>query len=154
MNMEDVTRRNLFVAGGMGAFAAAAFAGAAQAKHDHKPTATEEANVRLVDEFCQTFNDGEKLVKSLADTAVVRMMEDKPAVVGPKATLDELKKLMGPQDKVEVITHHTFAKGPVVMNLRTDILKAPGKPDQSFKVVGVFIVKGGKIVEWTDYVET
>ena len=43
--------------------------------------------------------------------------------------------------------------GPVVMNKRIDTMKTAGKPDQVFPVVGVFIVKKGKITEWTDYLD-
>ena len=39
------------------------------------------------------------------------------------------------------------------MNRRIDTMKTAGKPDQVFKVVGVFVVKDGKIVEWADYLE-
>ena len=46
-----------------------------------------------------------------------------------------------------------FAKGPVVVTSRVDTVKAPGKPDQVYKIAGVFIVKGGKITEWTDFLD-
>jgi limonene-1,2-epoxide hydrolase len=39
------------------------------------------------------------------------------------------------------------------MNKRNDTLKTEGKPDQVFPVVGVFLVKDGKITEWTDYLD-
>ena len=43
------------------------------------------------------------------------------------------------------------ASGAVVVTSRVDTVKTPGKPDQVYKIAGVFIVKGGKITEWTDF---
>jgi limonene-1,2-epoxide hydrolase len=82
------------------------------------------------------------------------MEEDKPAVIGPKMFLEEVKKIANPNVTYGVEIHETFARGPLVANVRTDTAKTKGKPDQAFKVVGVFIVKHGKIQEWTDYIVT
>jgi limonene-1,2-epoxide hydrolase len=151
MTMEDtgVTRRNMFLAGGVGALALAGFASAANAAH-HEMGAAEKANVKVVDTLCMAFNEPEKMAAILSDDAAVRMFEDKPAIVGPKAFLDEVKKIADPKVKYEVQVHEVFAKGPVVVNVRSDIAKTQGKPDQS----GVFVVKGGKIKEWSDYIVT
>ena len=46
----------------------------------------------------------------------------------------------------------TLSSGELVA-LRTDILTTPNKPHHIFKVVGVFLVKAGKIQEWTDFLE-
>ncbi len=60
---------------------------------------------------------------------------------------------MGPGEKLDVKILHTYAEGPLVTNKRIDTLTTPSKPPQSFPVVGVFIVKKGKITEWTDYLD-
>jgi limonene-1,2-epoxide hydrolase len=52
-----------------------------------------------------------------------------------------------------VETLSTTAHGPVVLNKRIDTLKTLDKPDQVFPVVGVFVVKDGKITEWVDYLD-
>jgi limonene-1,2-epoxide hydrolase len=148
----SVTRRKMFLAGGAGALAVAAFASSASAAH-HEMGAAEKANVKVVDDLVQNFNDPNKMAMSFADDAAIRMFEDKPAVIGPKAFVEEVKKISNPNDKFEVEVHEVFARGPLVANVRTDTQKTPGKPDQAFKVVGVFIVKGGKIKEWTDYLD-
>jgi limonene-1,2-epoxide hydrolase len=38
-----------------------------------------------------------------------------------------------------------------VIVARTDIRKEAGKPDKPVPAVGVFAIKNGKIVEWSDY---
>ena len=60
---------------------------------------------------------------------------------------------MTPGMTLEVDTLSTTAHGPVVLNKRIDTLKTQGKPEQVFPVVGVFVVKNGKIEEWADYLD-
>jgi limonene-1,2-epoxide hydrolase len=79
------------------------------------------------------------------------MEEDKPAIVGPAAVAAAFKAFMGHGEKINVKFLSNVAHGPVVVNTRIDTMTTPGKPDQAFKVVGVFVVKGGKIKEWADY---
>jgi limonene-1,2-epoxide hydrolase len=145
-----ITRRTAFVAGALGAVAVATLgktAIAAEEKSDAK------ANEKVVADFIAAWNDPDKAVTFLADNASVRMVEDQPAVVGPAAVGAAFKGFMGPGVKLDVKILHTYAEGPVVTNKRVDTLTAPGKPPQPFKVVGVFIVKKGKIVEWADYLD-
>jgi limonene-1,2-epoxide hydrolase len=81
------------------------------------------------------------------------MEEDKPAIVGPKAVAAAFKSFMPSGTTISVKILTSKANGPVVVNTRVDTLKTTGKPDQDFKVVGVFVVKNGKIKEWTDYLD-
>jgi limonene-1,2-epoxide hydrolase len=145
-----ITRRTAFVAGALGAVAVATLgktAIAAEEKSDSK------ANVKVVEEFIKAWNDPDKSVTYLADNASVRMVEDQPAVVGPANVAAAFKGFMGHGEKLDVKILNTYAEGPVVTNKRIDTLTTPGKPPQGFKVVGVFIVKKGKIVEWADYLD-
>jgi limonene-1,2-epoxide hydrolase len=145
-----ITRRTAFVAGALGAVAVATLsktAIAAEEKSDSK------ANVKVVDEFIKAWNDPDKAVTYLADNASVRMVEDQPAVVGPASVAAAFKGFMGHGETLSVKILSTFAEGPVVTNKRIDTLTTPGKPPQAFKVVGVFIVKKGKIVDWADYLD-
>ena len=82
------------------------------------------------------------------------MEEDKPAIVGPAAVAAAFKGFMGPGVTLSVKILTSKSNGPVVVNTRVDTMKTAGKPDQAFKVVGVFVVKKGKIKEWTDYLDT
>jgi limonene-1,2-epoxide hydrolase len=145
-----ITRRTAFVAGGIGALALAALPGIAEAA---PRSDVEKANVKLVKNFCQSWNDADKAATFLSDDAAVRMVEDKPAVIGPAAFTAAFKGFMSHGETISVKILTSYAKGPLVVNTRVDTLKTPGKPDQPFKVVGVFIVKDGKIKEWSDYLE-
>jgi limonene-1,2-epoxide hydrolase len=144
-----LTRRSLLAGAILGALAAAGLprVGVAAAG------ATEKANVAVVDGFMAAWNDPDKAVNFLAPNASVRMVEDQPAVVGQAAVAAAFKGFLTPGVTIGVETLETTAHGPVVMNRRVDTMKTPGKPDQVFKVVGVFVVKDGKIVEWADYLE-
>jgi len=115
--------------------------------------AAHKANKKVVADFIASWNDPDKAVTFLAPDASVRMVEDQPPVVGPEAIGAAMKGFMTPGVKITVKTLHTTAYGPVVVNQRIDTMKTPGKPDQVFPVVGVFVVKDGKIKEWTDYLE-
>ena len=146
-----ITRRTAFVAGALGAVAAAALgrtAVAAEEKSDSK------ANEKVVKDFIAAWNDPDKAVTFLADDCSVRMEEDKPAITGPANVAAAFKGFMGHGEKLDVKILKTYAEGPLVTNKRIDTLTTPGQKPQAFPVVGVFIVKKGKIAEWTDYLDT
>jgi limonene-1,2-epoxide hydrolase len=56
---------------------------------------------------------------------------------------------MGFAAKAEIRT--VLATGPLVVVDRTDFCSMPGIPDRAVRLIGVFMVINGKIVEWTDY---
>ena len=148
-----ITRRNAIVAGALGAVAAAtlgktAVAADAPAKSDTK------ANEKVVKDFIAAWNDPDKAATFLADNCSVRMEEDKPAITGPANVAAAFKGFMGHGEKLDVKILKTFSEGPLVTNKRIDTLTTPDKKSQAFPVVGVFIVKKGKIAEWTDYLDT
>jgi limonene-1,2-epoxide hydrolase len=146
-----ITRRTAFVAGALGAVAAATLGTTAVAAEEKKSDS--KANVKVVNDFIAAWNDPDKAVTFLADNCAVRMEEDKPAITGPANVATAFKGFMGHGEKLTVKVLHTYAEGPLVTNKRVDTLTTPGKPPQSFPVVGVFIVKNGKITEWTDYLD-
>ena len=146
-----ITRRTAFVAGALGAVAVATLGKTAVAA-DEKSDA--KANEKVVAGFIAAWKDPDKAVTFLADNCSVRMEEDKPAIMGPANVGAAFKGFMGPGVTLTVKILHTYAEGPLVTNKRIDTLTAPGKPPQPFPVVGVFIVKKGKITEWTDYLDT
>ena len=150
MDTNEMSRRGALVAGGLGALAIAGLAGSARAASPiHSPA--DRANIKLVSDFCHSWNDPDQAVTMLAPDAAVRMYFDKPPIVGAAEVRAEMQKFMGLKDKVTVNIHKIFAEGPVVVVVRTDTLTSPGKPDQVFKIVGVFNVRNGKIQEWIDY---
>jgi limonene-1,2-epoxide hydrolase len=145
-----ITRRTAFVAGVLGAVTAAL--GKTAVAADGKISDT-KANEKVVNDFIAAWNDPDKAVKSLADNCAVRMEEDKPAITGPANVAAAFKDYMGHGEKLDVRILQTYAEGPLVTNKRIDTLTVPGKPPQTFLVIGVFIVKKGKITEWTDYLD-
>jgi len=147
-----ITRRTAFVAGALGAVAAATLGKTAVAADEKKSDV--KANEKVVNDFIAAWNDPDKAVTFLADNCSVRMEEDKPAVVGPANVAAAFKGFMGHGEKLDVKILKTYAEGPVVTNERIDTLTVPGQKPQAFPVVGVFVVKKGKITEWTDYLDT
>ena len=113
----------------------------------------EKANIKVVNDFMAAWSSPDKAVTYLAPDASVRMVEDQPAVVGRSAIADVFKSFMTPGVTLLIETLETTAHGPVVLNKRIDTMKTEGKPDQVFPVVGVFVVKHGKIIEWADYLD-
>jgi limonene-1,2-epoxide hydrolase len=155
MDEMNISRRTIFVASalGAGALGAVAVTGLAGTAGAAEKSAAAKANIKVVEDFIKAWNESDKAVAFLADDASVRMEEDKPAIVGPAAVNAAFKGFMGHGETIDVKILSTFAEGPVATNIRIDTLKTPGKPDQAFKVVGVFVVKKGKITEWTDYLD-
>ncbi len=148
-----MARREIFAAGGAAALAALALADPADAV---ERSASERANLELVQKFCmgwmaKSYDADAEMSRFLAADSSVRMVEDKPPVIGPGAVAAEMKSFTGSGQSIDVKMLEVFAKGPVVVTSRIDTVKAPGKPDQIYKIAGVFVVKGGKIAEWTDY---
>jgi limonene-1,2-epoxide hydrolase len=151
MDEFNITRRTAFVAGALGAVAVAGLGKTAIAAESSGDA--QKANIKVVNDFIKAWDDPDKSVTFLADNASVRMVEDQPPVIGPAAVGAAFKGFMGPGVKLSVKILKTYAEGPVVTNKRVDTLTAPGKDPQAFKVVGVFVVKKGKITEWTDYLD-
>lgn len=120
---------------------------------DPAPSSAEQANVKVVDDFIAAWDDPDRAVGHLAPQASIRMIEDQPPIVGRAAIAEAFKGFMTPGVTLTVETLETTVHGPIVMNKRIDTLKTEGKPDQVFPVVGVFLVKNGKILEWTDYLD-
>jgi limonene-1,2-epoxide hydrolase len=142
--------RRVMVASGLGIVAA----GLAEGFAVPEAAAATNANIKLVTDFCNSWNDPDKAVTFLSPNASVRMVEDQPAVVGQAAVASAFKGYFAHGETISVKILSSFAEGPVVVNKRIDTMRTPGKPDQSFKVVGVFTVKDGKIKEWADYLDT
>ena len=158
---DGFSRRMLMVAGGLGALAASGLAASAAAADAPaaKGADASVANVKLVNDFIKSWSakdfDAEKVAAQyLAEDCVVRMEEDKPPLMGRAAVAAAFKGFLTNGTTLKVKISQTYAHGPVVANSRVDTMVVPGKPAQSFPVAGVFVVKNGKIKEWTDYLAT
>lgn len=112
---------------------------------------TEQAAIDVVNAFIAGWSTPGAGATRLAPNASVRLIEDQPAIVGPDAFKAAFQSFMTPGVSIEVDTRETTAYGGIVVNRRVDTVKTAGKPDQVYPVVGVFVVRDGKIVEWVDY---
>jgi limonene-1,2-epoxide hydrolase len=152
------TRRKLLVGGGIAVLAAAGGAQLAAAKRTDtgSMTATEQANVELLKEFLASWSkpnlDIDRLTAEyIAPNASIRWFDDEPVVIGPVAAAVAAKRAAGNDVRVETKFFEILARGPLVATSRVDTIKLPGKPDESFKVAGVVIIKDGKFQEYCDY---
>ena len=156
--MDDITRRTMFLTagpslGGLGALAALSLAGPAAAAEE---TTGEAANTKLVKGFCGTWSakdfDPDAAAKAyFAPDAHVRVLDSQPFVVGPAAIAGAFKPFLTHGERFTVKFLSVFAKGPLVVTHRIDTQVQAGQPDKPMEVVGVFLVREGRIHEWTDY---
>ena len=172
-----VTRRNLVVAGGLGALAVAASgaAGAADAPSTALPSnpnaganpvaapsaasasSIEKANIQLVKDFCKAWGDdppdAETMVgQYMTDDCLVRFGETIDPVTGHDAAISLFQTFLSNGERYDLKILETFARGPVVVNSRIDSTIKGKHTTHPTPVVGVFVIKAGKIKEWSDYV--
>jgi limonene-1,2-epoxide hydrolase len=145
-----ISRRTLLGTAGIGAAAVFGFARTAGAA---EWTAAEKANVAVVNDMCRAWAaplDFDKIGSFLAEDCVFRASETAPAIKGRQAIVDALKKMLGAPSKAEFEVVETFARGPIVFNERFDRFNMPQR-NVNWHGVGVFVLKGGKIAEWSDF---
>jgi len=171
-----VTRRNLVAAGGLGAFAiaVAGTAGAAApadapasgaapvAPNLNAPSAAsagtiQKANIQLVKDFCKAWGDDppdaeDMTNKYLADDCVVRFGDTIEPVTGHDAAIALFQTFLSNGERYDLKILETFSRGPVVVNSRIDSTIKGKRVTNPTRVVGVFLVRDGKIKEWSDYV--
>jgi limonene-1,2-epoxide hydrolase len=114
-------------------------------------TATEVANLALVSDFCAAFGsrDMTKIMSYLAPECSYRITETAMPAVGP-AAVERIKSYVERSSSIEFKILDSWARGPMVINERIDsFIRSDARP--AYHLVGVFLIKGGKIAEWTDY---
>jgi limonene-1,2-epoxide hydrolase len=145
--IDKTTRRRFLTVGGAGLAATVGSVGGASAA---EPTAAEQANMKVVTDFCKAFSadDVDKIMSFMADPCSYRVTEAQEPIKGYAAVKERITDLVKTADRFDVLD--TFARGPMVFNERTDYF-APGGRLKSWHGVGVFFLKDGKIVEWQDF---
>ena len=146
-SISETTRRRFLTVAGVGV--AATFVPAQRAAAA-EPTAAEQANIKVVTDFCKAFSadDVEKIMSFMADPCSYRVTEAQEPIKGYAAVKERITALVKQAEQFEIL--ETFARGPMVFNERIDRF-APGGRLKSWHGVGVFFVKDGKIVEWQDF---
>jgi limonene-1,2-epoxide hydrolase len=168
-----VTRRDLVAAGGLSAFALAvsriaqaadapASGAAPVAPNLNSPSAAstaviEKANVQLVKDFCKAWGDDppdadDMANKYLADDVLVRFGDTIEPVTGHEAAVALFQTFLSSGERYDLKILETFARGPIVVNSRIDSTIKGTRTTHPTSVIGVFVVKNGKIKEWSDYV--
>jgi limonene-1,2-epoxide hydrolase len=142
-------RRTFLTTGGFGAVAMLGFGSQLEAR---QTTDAEKANnIRVVNGFCAAFatHDLQKIGSFLAETAVWRPDNGSSSTgataIGRDAILARISRFLDRIVAFEVV--QTFATGSIVLNERYDRFM----PERALHLAGVFFMKEGKIVEWTDY---
>ena len=154
--MAKVSRRSAFQ--GSAALAMLALAGSAEA-HEHGPemTAVEKANLKVVDDYLKAFEDPKAdtaaLIRTyMAPNATVRFSQDFPMITGVDKIIEAMKGFTAKGERYEIKTLRSLVRGSMVVNDRLDSTFYPdGKKEGPTPVVGVFLIKDGKIQEWFDY---
>ncbi len=150
------TRRELLAWGGLGtaalALGLAGNVGAESASEASALTELEQANVKVVNDFCAAWAtlDAAKLGEFFAEDAVFRMKEGAPLVKGKAAIVTQLGMFLKMAKTAEFVVHKTHAIGNIVLDERTDKFLM-GTQDRAYHMSGVFYIKDGKIAEWLDY---
>jgi len=116
-------------------------------------TPAEKANVQVVNDFCAAWatSDVGKITSYMSEDVLFRNGATPTPMKGRQASFDRITGVFAQYPKIVFEVVETFAKGPIVMNERNDWLDQPGAPRRLIRVVGVFMVRDGKIAEWTDY---
>ncbi len=141
----EIDRRS-FLAAGAGAIALAGMARSASAAEQ---TLDEQANVKLVNDFCAAWpsHDLDRIMAFFADDGAYRMTETTPLADGRDAVSDRIQTILNNVDRFDVLD--TFARGPMVINERIDYFSNFSL--KTWHGVGVFFIREGKIVDWYDY---
>ena len=154
MNASEQTtsRRGFLAAGGATAALGMVLGSTASAESATGPSELEKANEKVVNDFCAAFDtlDQEKLLSFFADNIVFRMMDTAPFVEGIEALREGFATFMAPAKSAHFEILRSQVMGNIVLNERIDHFDM-GETKNAFHVVGVFLVKNGKIVEWRDY---
>jgi|SRR5579872_2951204 len=114
-------------------------------------TATEEANLALVTQFCAAFakRDMTQIASYLAPNCSYRITETAMPALG-SAAVERIRSYVERSSKIEFKILDSWVRGPMVVNERIDsFTRADSSP--AYHLVGVFFLTDGKIAEWTDY---
>lgn len=141
-------RRQFLAATGLGI---TAFLGAPAGADAAEATPAEQANLKIVTDFCAAWStrDMSKILPFLAADCVYRMTETTPPASGHDGVVQKLKQWLDDSSLVEFKILDAKVAGPIVITHRIDRFMT--KQPLVWEGVGVFFVKDGKIKEWSDY---
>jgi limonene-1,2-epoxide hydrolase len=94
--------------------------------------------------------DLDSIMEFFADGAVYENVPV-PPVTGHADIRIFIGGLLDAFKNIEVVIHHQVSNGGVVMNERTDTIRAGNGTEVPLRVMGIFEIRDGKIVKWRDY---
>lgn len=117
-------------------------------------TDVEKANEALVTRFCRDWarQDAELLAGYFAEPFEYMVWEGGPVITTREAFIQQMGPFLKKLKSVdwEIVRSHVM--GPMVINERVDHFYAhDSKHDNHPRIVGMFIVRDGKIAIWRDY---
>jgi limonene-1,2-epoxide hydrolase len=121
---------------------------------EETPTPEEERNIAVAREFnaCWSDRDCDRLLTLLDEEVAYMVYEGGPVHVGHAAVEGAVRPFLAKYERVEFEIMRIGAIGNVVSHERTEHYYGPGGSlDTRFHVVGLLVIKDGKIVLWRDY---
>ena len=113
---------------------------------------------RVNESIARAFNDAwstrdcDRLLTLLADDVRYMVYEGGPEHVGHVVIENAVRPFMAKYARIEFEIGRLTVVGPVVSHARTEHYFGPdGQLDTRFEVVGLLVIKNGKIVIWRDY---
>ena len=146
MTLHAPSRRAAFT--GAGLVLAAAMIGSGEA------SAAEWDNVKVVADFLKAWGDadvtGTKLAAFMTTGAEFRF-ERKETIVGTASLTAAFDAYLDGGKRYQMKPLETHAKGPVVVHFREETPVAPNGAGHKETLVGLFILEGGKIKIWENF---
>ena len=144
------------ILGGLGASVALVLAYPAKAECPESDPAPVSEKEKIVNDFCRDWatRDASKLTPYLDAGIEYHMFEGAPPIMGLDTFTAQLSPFMAGMEAIEWEIIRSTVMGDIVLNERIDhFIRKEGAegPDNHFHIVGVFLVRGGKIKYWKDY---
>lgn len=147
----ETSRREWLALGAAGAFFS--FGGLSRGDEPGL-TEIEEANTKLVNDFCAAWStlDANAIAGFVDDKLIYQVIDNLPLVKGKEGLTKFITPFLATVNKAQWDILRSHAIGNIVINERVDnFYFKSAKKDAHYEVVGLFLIKDGKIVEWKDY---
>ena len=114
----------------------------------------ERENAELARAFNQAWSDRDldRLIGYLADDVRYMIYEGGPVKQGPDEVREAVGRFMARFSRIEFRVRRLEVMGSVVIHERTEDYYGPdGGHDTHFHVVGLLVIKQGRVAVWRDY---
>ena len=141
---------------GLGAGLALALGSSAQAAGPEADPTVEAEKEKIVNDFCKAWSsrDVDALIPYVSEDIEYHIFEGAPPINGHDQFRTQLTPFMAGMKEIDWEMIRSTVMGDIVLNERIDHFMRPEgseAPDNHFHIVGVFLVRDGKIKYWKDY---